>query len=232
MTLSLLHPALAELATPALVIHGAALRRNIEAMAETARRSGIALRPHAKTHKSSAIAWLQMQAGALGIACATVAEAEQMAAAGLAGLMLTAPVADPAKMARIARLNREADLMVAVDHVVQVDRLIAALQPGDRRLRVIIDTDIGQARTGITDIAAGLRLAQRIAQAPQLELVGVQGFAGHVQHIADPAQRRSAAAASSAALAAFTDALTAAGLRPDVVSGSGTGAYLYECEGP
>ena len=86
------HPALAELSTPCLVVDGAALQRNIDKMAALARSAGVKLRPHAKTHKSPDIARRQVAAGATGIACATIAEAEMLATARIRGLMLTAPV--------------------------------------------------------------------------------------------------------------------------------------------
>lgn len=232
MTLSPIHPALAGIATPALIVDESALECNIRRMAELARQFGVGLRPHAKTHKSAEIARRQIQAGAVGVACATVNEAEEMAAAGLAGLLVTAPTADQAKLARVAKLNREADLMVAVDHAVQVGRLLEVLQPGDPPLRLVIDTDIGHARTGIADVAAGVRLAQTIVQQPQLSLAGVQGYAGHVQHIADASERKAAAKGCSAKLRTFTDALRTSGLAPKLVSGSGTGAFLYERDGP
>jgi D-serine deaminase-like pyridoxal phosphate-dependent protein len=155
-----------------------------------------------------------------------------MAAAGLTGLLITAPSADLSKLARVVTLNRDADVMVTVDHPSQVSRLLEALQPGDPPLRLVIDTDIGHARTGITDVAAGVRLAQTIVQQPQLALAGVQGYAGHIQHIADARERKAAAAGCSERLRIFTDALETAGLAPALVSGSGTGAFLYERDGP
>ena len=100
-------PALRDVETPALVIDLAALDRNIAAMAAKAKRAGISLRPHAKTHKSTDIAALQLRAGAAGIACATVAEAEMLAAQGIGGILLTAPQMGGAKCAAIARLNRD-----------------------------------------------------------------------------------------------------------------------------
>ena len=81
-------------------------------------------------------------------------------------------------------------------------------------------------------MAAGVRLAQSIVPQPQLALAGVQGYAGHIQHIADARERKAAAAGCSEKLRIFTDALKTAGLAPTVVSGSGTGAFLYERNGP
>src|SRR5262249_31058345 len=99
-------PALARIDTPALIIDEAALRANIERMAKSAAARNVALRPHAKTHKSALIARRQMKAGAIGIACATLREAEALTEAGVTGLLVTSPVVGADKAARLARLNR------------------------------------------------------------------------------------------------------------------------------
>src|SRR3546814_8899338 len=105
-----------ELATPALVLDRDALEANIAAMAAWAQREGIALRPHAKTHKSAAIGRLQMAAGALGLCCAKLAEAEALAADGLDRFLLTSPVIGRRKLERLMTLAaRCAELMVVVE---------------------------------------------------------------------------------------------------------------------
>jgi D-serine deaminase-like pyridoxal phosphate-dependent protein len=224
--------AFSALETPALVLDGAALERNIERMAAVARRAGVALRPHAKTHKSKDIAALQLRAGAVGIACATLGEVEALAAAGIGGLLLTAPMMGEAKFARAAKLNRATGLMVVVDHPRQVEGLIGALQAGDRKLRVLVDVDVGQARTGVTEPAAGVSLAAMIARHPQLEFAGIQGFAGHAQHVVDAGERKAVGARAAAELQAMIKALAEAGLPPNLVTGSGTGTYSLDAAGP
>jgi D-serine deaminase-like pyridoxal phosphate-dependent protein len=224
--------ALLALETPALVLDGEALELNVERMAAAARQTGVALRPHAKTHKSNDIAVLQIRAGAVGIACATVAEAEALAAAGIGGLLITSPVMGTVKFARVAKLNRMAGLTVVVDHVAQVEGLLAALQPGDRKLGVVVDVDVGQARTGVNDLTVGVDLARTIAQRPQLEFSGIQGFAGHAQHIIDPAERKVVGAQAAATLRSFAKALGDAGLLPGLITGSGTGTYSLDADGP
>ena len=115
--------------TPCLMLDLDALDRNIARMATHARAHGLALRPHAKTHKSRAIAALQEQAGASGICCATLHEAEQLAGA-VRSILLTSPVATSDAFARIAALvGRELDLAVVVDHPSVVPALATALPP-------------------------------------------------------------------------------------------------------
>jgi D-serine deaminase-like pyridoxal phosphate-dependent protein len=231
-TLSPQQAILREIETPALVVDYSALTRNIEKMAEEARKRDLALRPHAKTHKSVEIARLQIDAGATGIACATVAEAEMLASAGIGGLLLTAPQVGESKAFRIARINREHGITVVVDHASQIEMLAAALQPDERKLAIAVDVDIGHMRTGITDIAEGLRLAQMIAKDARLEFAGVQGFAGHAQHVPVPLERKQAAAKAAKVLQGFVETLTANGLPPRLVSGSGTGTFLQDSAGP
>lgn len=223
---------LRDIATPALVIDVAAMTRNIETMARRAERVGLALRPHAKTHKSEIIARMQMRAGAVGIACATVAEADMLAAAGINGLLLTAPAMGADKFAHLARINRQHGVAVVIDHAEQIEGLIACLNPGDPRLPLVVDVDVGQGRTGVTNVAACVRLAQTIAGEPRLQFAGIQGFAGHAQHLADPRERKTVVAQAAQMLRQCADALSDAGLRPAVITGSGTGTYQQDCAGP
>jgi D-serine deaminase-like pyridoxal phosphate-dependent protein len=173
-----------------------------------------------------------MASGAIGIGCATVAEAEMLAAARIPGLMLTTPVMSASAFARLAKLNREHGLMGIVDHPAQVEALAATLQPGDPPCGVLVDVDVGQARTGVVETVDGVRLARIIAQQPKLRFAGVQGFAGNAQHTLDPAERRAAARKAADKLIALRDALAAEGLSPAIITGSGTGTQSLDAAGP
>jgi D-serine deaminase-like pyridoxal phosphate-dependent protein len=221
------------LRSPCLILDKERLEYNIESMATKARQAGVTLRPHIKTHKSPHIAALQMRAEpTVGIACATVAEAEAIAAAGIGGLLLTSPLMQAAQWERVAQLNRAQDLIVVVDHPAQIEGLLGALQAGDRTLGIAVDVDVGQARTGITDFGAGVELARMIAERPELKFAGIQGFAGHAQHIIDPGERRAAVENAATTLRAFAKALTEAGLPPTLITGSGTGTHDLDAGNP
>src|SRR4029434_10352167 len=114
----------AALDTPALVVDIDAFERNVAKMAEYARARGVALRAHPKTHKSVACARRQLAAGAVGICCATLGEAEVMVQGGIAGVHITSPQVTDSKIARLIALNRSASLglSVVVDHP---DNLVA-----------------------------------------------------------------------------------------------------------
>ena len=221
-------PKFQDVATPALVIDCGALQANIASMQETAARAGIFLRPHAKTHKSLEIAHRQLAAGAIGIACATVAEAEALASGGIDNLLVTAPTIGGNKLARLVALQRRSPLTVTVDHLAQVDGFQALLTAADPPLAVLVDIDVGQKRTGVTSTEAVVELARHISSRPQLRFAGIQGFAGQAQHIHNAENRRDAAAMAAAILADARDALKAAGFAVGIVSGSGTGTSEYD----
>lgn len=222
----------ARLATPALCIDVDAMTRNIAAMAEFCRRAGVALRPHAKTHKSLAVARAQIEAGAVGLCCATLGEAEVMAAGGVGGVHITSPVVAAGKIERLMALNQPArDLSVVADDPDNVARLAAAAEAAGRTLAVVVDLDIGHHRTGVVGVAAAVALAGRIAAAPGLAFRGVQAYQGHLQHIADLDTRRRRAAAGLRQLAETLAALREAGLAAQMVTGAGTGTHAVETAG-
>ena len=228
-------PSLSEIPTPALVVDGIALDSNIERMAALAAGHGVALRPHAKTHKCAAIAHKQLQAGAIGIACATLWEAEALARAGVTGLLVTSPVVGADKVARLARLHRDitgAAITVVIDHPAQLEELAAALGLDALPLGVLIDVDVGQGRTGVSTVQDGHALARRIMRDPRFTFRGLQGYAGHVQHIIEPGARRASASEAVEMLRTLEGVIASDGLSCAIVSGSGTGAHAYDMAGP
>jgi D-serine deaminase-like pyridoxal phosphate-dependent protein len=176
---------LSDIDTPALVVEAAALDANIERMQAAARGAGISLRPHAKTHKSPDIARRQRQAGAIGIGCASLREAEDMSAAGLSDVLITSPVVGRDKLGRVVALHRRSSIMLVVDHPSQVDAISTALGADDLPVPVLLDVDVGQARTGIVSPGDAVALARQIRSTPRLRFAGLQGYAGHIQHIID-----------------------------------------------
>ncbi len=217
--------------TPALVLDLDAFERNLRTVHDRARERGIALRPHAKSHKSAAVGRAQLAAGAIGLCCAKLGEAEALAAAGLDGFLLTAPVTSRAKVRRLMALNaRLADLTVVVDDAANVAELAAATAEAGRRLKLLIDVDVGTHRLGVTSPEAALALATAIREADGLELVGVQGYAGQTQAIPGYVERREASRQALTALADVRDALVEHGHPCPIVTGSGTGTHDFDHE--
>ena len=140
----------AKLQTPALVIDLDVFERNVAHMVAHAKKAGIGLRPHAKTHKSVEIARRQIAAGANGICCAKLGEAEALAAAGIESILLTSPVVTEGGIARVMALNaRMQELIIVCDNAAVATRLDAAAQASGKKLKVLVDIDPGMSRTGI-----------------------------------------------------------------------------------
>ena len=217
----------ARLDTPALLLDLEALDRNIARMAAHCRRTGQALRPHAKTHKSVEVARRQIAAGAVGQCCATLGEAEVLGRAGIPGVLVTSPVVGPRRAARLAALNETTQGLMAVADDRGAVAALASVVTG-KPLSLLVDVDVGTRRTGVPSAQAAVALARQIAETPGLIFAGVQGYAGHLQHIYDYAERARAAAAVSEQLAHVCAVLAGDGLSPPLVTGGGTGTHDFD----
>jgi D-serine deaminase-like pyridoxal phosphate-dependent protein len=214
-----------DMATPALVVDLDALDYNIAAMARFAVKAKLGLRPHAKTHKCATLARRQIAAGALGVCCAKLGEAEALADAGIGGILITSPVVGAMGVERLAGLaGRCLGLMAAVDNPEAVDALIAK----GARLDLIVDIDPGIHRTGVADAEGAVALARKIDAAANLSFAGVQFYCGMQQHIEDFAGRREAIEERTTYLRDVIARLTEAGLRPSIVTGGGTGTHRID----
>ncbi len=215
----------AKIQTPALVIDLDVFERNVAQMAEHASAVGVSLRPHAKTHKSVEVSRRQIAAGALGVCAAKLGEAEALAAGGIASILITSPVVTEAGIARLMTLNAHMpELMVVCDNGSVAKRLDAAAQASGRKLRVLVDIDPGLGRTGIKPAYAP-GLVSQIARARGLEFLGLQCYAGQVQHLELPNERREKSLGVMKELVALRDTLTKDGIAPKIVSGGGTGTF-------
>lgn len=219
------------LATPALVLDLDLFERNLELMAEHCRAKGLGLRPHAKTHKSAQIARRQIEAGAPGICAAKLGEAEALGEAGIEAIHLTSPVVTDAGIARVMALNGKiSDLMITVENSVIAAKLGQAAQGAGKPLDVIVDLDVGLHRTGIPWGPDALALVVAVAADGGLNYRGIQGYAGHVMHIEDFAERSGASAKCMDILREARDVLSAKGLEPEIITGGGTGTYNIDAD--
>ncbi len=220
----------AALATPALVVDLAALDRNIGAMQRFASDRGLLLRPHAKTHKSVDIARRQIAAGAVGICCAKLGEAEALAAGGIADIHLTSPVVTKQAIERLLTLSADIALSVVVDHPDNVAALDAAAAAGGRDLNVVLDIDPGIHRTGVASPEAAVLLAERIATSRSLHCDSVQYYCGAQQHLPVYADRHAAIVERTDYLRTVLSALAKAGHKSVRVTGGGTGTFAIDAE--
>ncbi len=222
-----------EIPTPALLLDLDRFERNLLRMSAHARRAGKHIRPHAKTHRCPEIARRQVAAGALGVACAKLGEAEVMAGAGLRGLLITTEVVAPQAVRRLMRLLAEApDTMVVVDNPLNVADLAQAAAAEGRVLGVLVDVDVGGRRTGVPPGQPALALARAVRARPSLRLRGLQGYAGHCAHVVGWPARREASLKAMAPLMETRRLLEDAGIPVEVVAGGSTGTYDIDVELP
>jgi len=224
--------------TPALVVDLDAMQRNLGRMAEFARKHDIRWRPHAKMHKSSALARLQMQAGAVGVCVQKTAEAEAMVAAGIHHVYISNEVVAPAKLARVAELAHRlaienGRLAIAVDSLEGVGRLANAMD--DRRhggppavIDVFVEIDVGQGRCGVPPGRSALELALEIRRHPALRFAGLQAYHGKAQHLRTPQARREAIARVVQDVQLTRGLIEREGIPVDLVTGAGTGSMVCE----
>lgn len=203
-----------ELDTPYLFVDTAVLEANLQGMAATARESGIALRPHAKTHKCPPLGRRQAELGAIGLTLATAGEAEVFADGGCLDIFLAYPMwAGGRRGTRLAALAERARLRVGIDSADSASVLAKAV-PG---AEVLVEIDCGHHRSGVPAAEAGdLALA---ASHVGLRVVGAFTFPGHGY---GPGNRGRAAVEEAVALAEADRILRAAGFELEVLSGGST----------
>ena len=214
-----------DLDTPCLVLDLDVLEKNLEKMQAAVNHAGKHLRPHAKTHKCSSLARVQIEAGAIGVCAAKVSEAEALAKAGIGGILITGPVATPAKIKRLVEILAEApSLMVVVDHQDSVTLLDAALCARNLSMDVLLDVDVGLHRTGVSP-AGALELADTILSCKGLRLRGIQAYAGQVQHIRSYDARKTASRTCLQEAVPLFRELQANVETCTILSASGTGTF-------
>jgi len=212
--------------TPALLINEPVLQKNLKTMAAYCKNTGIALRPHTKTHKCPEIARRQLDLGAIGLVCAKLGEAEAMAEAGLGPLLVANQVIGPLKMKRLLKLNDQVDISVCVGRVEHVEELIRTAEGANTILSVFIELEVGMQRCGAAGPVAALDLAKKISDAPRLEFRGVMGYEGHAVGTKDLVARHHKAETAHHELALAVAMIRENGIEVPVVSAAGTGTFI------
>jgi D-serine deaminase-like pyridoxal phosphate-dependent protein len=210
-------PSVHDVATPAVLIDLDILERNITRMAERARKAGVRLRPHGKTHKVLEVGRLQLAAGAGGLSLAKTSEAEVFADGGFDDIFLAYPVVGEDKGRRLLALSDRVRLAVGVDSVEGARTLATVFASAGRRLDVRLKVDTGLHRVGVLPEQA-VGVARAIADLPGLDLTGVFTHAGHAYGQQTPEGVTAIAEQEGATLAAVAEALRATGLRIREVS--------------
>jgi 3-hydroxy-D-aspartate aldolase len=220
----------ADIQTPCLILDLDALERNIKKMGDYAKAHGMRHRVHGKMHKSVDVALLQEKlGGAVGVCCQKVSEAEVFARGGIKDVLVSNQVRDPAKIDRLARLPKlGARTIVCVDDIDNVADLSAAAVKHGTTIECFIEMDVGAGRCGVIGAEKVLEIAKAIDAAPNLKFTGIQAYQGAMQHMDSYDDRKAKIDAAVAMVQEAIDLLEPAGLKPELVSGGGTGSYYFE----
>ena len=197
---------------------------NLTRMAAFFAQGPTRLRPHYKNHKSVALARRQLAAGAIGITCATLSEAEVLARHGISGILLANEIADGVQIERFVQLARTTDIMVGIDNERTVLALASASVAAGVPLQVLVDVDGGLGRCGVLPGEPALALAQ-LAIAKGLRFRGLTGYEGHCVRLAPGPEKIEAAQQAMARLVDTATLMRSKGLAVDIVSAGGTGTY-------
>lgn len=211
--------------TPAMLVDLPAMERNIVVMADFAKRHKVNLRPHIKTHKSTILAGKQLAAGAAGICCAKLGEAEVMAGAGINNILITNLLIGAIKITRLLALAQNTDVIVAVDDYQNVTELSTAFQAAGAKLNTIVEVDLGMRRCGVEPGQAALSLAKHVAASPGLRFCGFTGYEGHIQLTVEPEDLPASVRKAVAPLIKTAEMARAAGLKVEIVSAGGSISY-------
>ncbi len=211
------------LPTPALVVDGARVDRNIARLADYGRTQGIGIRPHTKTHKSIEIARRQLAAGAVGLTVAKVGEAEALLPAfehQPADFLIAYPTVDFARAGHVADLAHRCTIRVALDTPAALAAVAGAASRAGSTVGVLVDLDVGPRRTGVATVEALVDLATAVSHAPGLRLDGIFFYPGHIWD--SPTAQSAPLQQIADTLAEAVDRFDRLGLSREIVSGGST----------
>lgn len=214
--------------TPALLVDLDRLERNLVRMAGFAAQAGVRLRPHAKMHKTPAVARRQIALGAVGVCCQKVSEAEAMADGGIQDVLLSNEVVGRKKIDRLAALAQRIRIGVCVDHADNLRELNLAAGRAGVRLDVYVEINAGANRCGVESGEPALVLARLAAALPHLQFKGLQVYHGSAQHLRTADERRRAIEIATSKAALSRDLISGAGIPCPVITGAGTGTFELE----
>lgn len=219
---------ISEIDTPALLIELDVLEENVRRMAHYSRQHAIALRPHAKTHKSVDLARIQLSNGATGICCQKVSEAEVFVHGGIGDVLITNQIVGPVKINRLLNLARQASVSVCVDNAENISALDDAAHSHEVVLGILVEVDVGGGRCGAAPGSATLDLARQIDASRYLKFLGLHAYRGNAQHIRDYTERCEAIQATVSSVVVTVDLLKEDGIGCQIITGAGTGTYPFE----
>lgn len=221
-----------ELETPALVLDLDVYHRNVARMTEfIISKCGVQWRPHMKGQKAPELALHAIKAGAIGVTCATVYEAEAMVEAGVESILLANQVVGERKTRRLARLQRQAQVIAATDSADHLAILSAAAVTEGTTIPVILELNVGMNRAGIAPGEAAVALARLAVAAKGVQFLGAMGWEGHILKYSGD-NKAAQSNQSMQQLVETADMLRSAGLPTDIVSAAGSGTFMLSASYP
>lgn len=211
--------------TPALLIDIEKVDKNIANMANFFSDKPASLRPHFKTHKCVRLAEKQIEAGAIGITCAKLGEAEILALAGISSILIANEIVDPNKIARLAEISLSTELIIAADNPNNLQTLSAAAIKAGSIINVLVEVNVGLDRCGVSPGKSALDLAHTAAKLSGLHFSGLIGYEGHTQFELDPAKRRQKTQQAMSKLTSTANLIRQSGLDVKIISAGGTGTF-------
>jgi D-serine deaminase-like pyridoxal phosphate-dependent protein len=216
---------LSEVDTPSLLLDADAFEANIARMAAFFVNRPCGLRPHFKSHKCTRIAQLQIEAGAVGITCAKLSEAEVLADAGIRDILIANQIVGRVKIARLIELAKRAEPMVAVDSEENARMISEAAVKAGLKIRALVEVNVGLNRCGVEAGEPALALARVLAALPGIRFEGLQGYEGHIIDLPNEAERAEKAKAAMKLMVESRRLIEKAGIPVRIVTGGGTGTY-------
>ena len=218
-----------DLDTPALCVDLDIMQRNLDKMAGIILGACKNWRPHTKGQKIPALAHKEIAAGAMGVTCAKLGEAEVMAGAGIRDILIANQIVGRDKVTRLANIQPHADVMVAVDSRENAREISQAAEAKGVRVRVLVEVNVGLNRAGVEPGEAVVQLSDYAAGLPGLKYSGVMGWEAHATTILDPEKKREVITRDIGRLVASAEKCREAGLPASIVSCGGTGTYWVTC---
>jgi D-serine deaminase-like pyridoxal phosphate-dependent protein len=213
-----------EVSTPALLLDVDRLEHNLKRMADFFSIGPTRLRPHFKNHKCLQLAKRQIAAGAIGMTCATLDEADAVIGAGINNVLIANEIASSDKLERFVELSKRAELIVCIDNADVACRLAAIAKRQNVIANVVIDIDVGLHRCGIPPGQPAMQLA-KAALRHGLRFRGVMGYEGQVLRKPQGSEKEEAARHAMQLLVSTKDMIEREGIPVEIVSAGGTGSY-------
>ena len=221
-----------KLHTPSLIIDKSCLLKNIKTMSKYASMNNISIRPHAKSHKMSNIAKIQLENGAVGVCVATLYEAEIMIKNKIKGVLLTTPITnhhDKERLNKLIKLSKT--FMMVIDNSISIKYLNSLARNNINKVNVLVDCDIMKvgsnkiSRTGVQSIKEIINIANQIQNNKNMNYKGITAYAGDIQHINNYNQRKIETTIRHTHLKKIINSLKQNNLFPKIISGGGTGSH-------